>query len=43
MAVTLVEPTLVVEIHTDAAFEYGRWRHPRTSVPTRHLETDCGP
>jgi hypothetical protein len=27
LPVTLVKPTLVVEIHADSAFEYSRWRH----------------
>ena len=27
LPVTLVEPTLVVEVLADAAYEYGRWRH----------------
>ena len=27
LPVTRVDPTLVVEIHADSAFEYGRWRH----------------
>jgi ATP-dependent DNA ligase len=27
LPVTLVEPTLVVEVHADSAFEHGRWRH----------------
>jgi ATP-dependent DNA ligase len=27
LPVTLVEPTLIVEIYADSAFEHGRWRH----------------
>lgn len=27
VAITRVEPTVVVEVEADTAFEHGRWRH----------------
>ena len=33
--VTLVEPSLVVEVSADTAFEYGKWRHVTTVVRAR--------
>jgi ATP-dependent DNA ligase len=35
IAVTLVEPSLVVDISADSAFEHGKWRHITTFVRTR--------
>jgi ATP-dependent DNA ligase len=35
LAVTLVEPSLVVEIHADTAFEHDRWRHLTRFIRTR--------
>lgn len=35
VAYTQVEPSVVVEIHADASFEHGRWRHPTRFVRLR--------
>jgi ATP-dependent DNA ligase len=35
LPVRLVDPTLVVEVHADTAFEHGRWRHPTRFVRVR--------
>lgn len=35
IAVTRVDPHLVVEVETDTSFEFGRWRHPTRFVRVR--------
>lgn len=35
LRVTLVEPTVVVEVEADTSFEFGRWRHPTRFIRLR--------
>jgi ATP-dependent DNA ligase len=35
VTITLVDPTLVVEVEADTAFEFGKWRHPTRFVRAR--------
>jgi ATP-dependent DNA ligase len=35
VALTLVDPALVVEVEADTAFEFGKWRHPTRFVRAR--------
>jgi hypothetical protein len=37
---TPVNPTVVVELDADVAFEFGRWRHP---IALRRLRLDLAP